>query len=126
IVFMDVESINSTALEFYDMDGTLVHTEYARADTVNNGTFSFVGVAFTTERIARVQVTPGGAGGFCSGGSLDCVAMDDFIYGEPVSLTPGGTTTGTTTGQPPEVPEPSTYAMAVLGLVGVALRRGRA
>ena len=109
IVFLDVETANSTVMRFFDVNGTLVHTAFAQANSTS-GAFSFLGVSFTTERIARIEVTAG-SGGFCSNGTTDCVAMDDFIYGEPQS----------------QVPEPSTVTFTLAGLGGMlyAARRRR-
>ena len=109
IVFLDVETANSTVMRFFDIDGTLVHTAFAQANSTS-GAFSFLGVSFTTERIARIEVTAG-SGGFCTNATTDCVAMDDFIFGEPQS----------------QVPEPSTVTLAFAGIGGMlyAARRKR-
>ena len=112
IVFLDVQLANTTVLRFYDVNGVLIHTQFAQSNAAN-GAFSFVGVSFTNEQIARVDVTPG-QNGFCSSGLGDCVAMDDFIYGEPQAIASG-------------VPEPSSVTMACVGLgaIFLAARRRR-
>lgn len=98
IVFIDVESANLTQMRFFDAGGNLQHSSFATVS--GNELFSFLGVQFTTERIARVEVTAGG------GVLLDGVLMDDFLYGEPVS----------------QVPEPSTVGLLGAGLIALAVR----
>jgi hypothetical protein len=107
IVFLDVETANTTAMRFFDVNGALVHTAFAPANAAS-GAFSFLGVSFTSERIARIEVTAG-SGGFCTNGTADCVAMDDFIYGEPQS----------------QIPEPSTVTFTLAGLGGMLLYAAR-
>jgi hypothetical protein len=54
---------------------------------VLQGGFSFVGVAFTTEQVARVRIINGstalGPNDSPNDGGIDVVALDDFIYAEP-------------------------------------------
>jgi hypothetical protein len=109
-VFSDVDLANSTSLQFFAANGTSLGTFFAQA--ANNG-LSFLGVAFNTgERVGRVRITSGsGALGPNESPTFDVVAMDDFIYGEPVA--------------PNAVPEPASLFLLGAGLVGVAARRRR-
>jgi hypothetical protein len=86
-VFTDVELANSTSLSFFDAQQHLLGTFFAPAGP-NQG-LSFLGVDFGSAIIARVLITSGNAAlGPNEIGGLDLVAMDDFIYGEPVSAVP--------------------------------------
>ena len=86
-VFTDVDSATSTKLEFYASDGTLLFERFVPA-TAGNGSLSFLGVSFDEgEVVARVHIISGNAApGPDESGNLDLVVMDDFIYGEPVSI----------------------------------------
>lgn len=98
-VFADVDLDNSTSIEAYDSDDTLLFSQHV--SPANNG-LSFLGVSFNAgERIARIRITAGnfalGAnvndGFFDETGFQDLVAMDDFFYGEPIpSPGPGALT----------------------------------
>jgi hypothetical protein len=97
-VFTDVDSATSTKLEFYTPDGVLLY-ERAVPAAVGNETLSFLGVYFTGgELVGRVRITSGNVAlGPNETAALDAVAMDDFIYAEPVTtagmtLSPGSTT----------------------------------
>jgi hypothetical protein len=54
------------------------------------GSLSFAGATFTYEEVARVRVTAATSGLESCGSTTDCVAMDDFIFGEakPVPVPP--------------------------------------
>jgi hypothetical protein len=86
-VFTDVDSATSTKLEYYAPDGALLYERFVPA-TAGNETLSFLGVSFDTgEVIGRVRIISGNAAlGPDETGTLDVVAMDDFIYAEPVSI----------------------------------------
>src|SRR5262249_48048284 len=59
VVFVDVETPDSTKVEFFDANNTLLFTRFALAGA-NQG-LSFVGgVADAGERVARVRITSGG------------------------------------------------------------------
>jgi len=84
-VFTDVDFENSTSIEIFGVDGNSLGAFFA--PPANNG-LSFVGVIFPLpDRVTRVRITSGNAGLSGTnndGGPIDVVAMDDFIYGEPV------------------------------------------
>ena len=84
VVFTDVDVTGSTKLEFFDPAGALIDTVVAPASP--NGGLSFAGETFTDgERAARVRVTSGSTSALTSDpAGQDAVAMDDFIYGEPL------------------------------------------
>ena len=86
-VFTDVDSPTSTRLQFFAPDGALLF-ERAVPATNGNETQSFLGVSFDKgEIIGRVHIISGNAAlGPDEAGTLDLVAMDDFIYGEPVAF----------------------------------------
>ncbi len=66
---------------------------------------SFLGVDFGDPLVSRVRITSGNSVlGPNDGGNVDVVVMDDFLFGEPIA-------TGT--------PEPSTWAMMILGFAGI-------
>jgi hypothetical protein len=111
VVFSDVDLANATSIQLFGVSHNLLGTFFAPAIT-GNQTFSFVGVSFPTPVIASVRIlagnTPLAPGAVDQNGSVaDVVAMDDFIYGEPVAI-----------------PEPSTIAMLAIG-AGLLLRKIR-
>ena len=85
-VFTDVDAATSTRLQFYAPDGALLF-ERAVPAAAGNEAQSFLGVSFDNgEIVGRVRIVSGNAAfGPDETGGLDLVAMDDFIYGEPVS-----------------------------------------
>ena len=85
-VFTDVDSGTSTVLQFFAPDGALLFERAVPAAT-GDETLSFLGVFFDRgEIVGRVRIVSGNAGlGPNETGARDLVAMDDFIYGEPVS-----------------------------------------
>ena len=103
-IFVDVEVARATKMEFFDPSDSLI---FSRDVLVGgNQGLSFLGaVANAGEKIARVRLTSG-ANTITSNGNLgnpsdDVVVMDDFLYAEPNQV----------------VPEPSSLALAGLGLL---------
>jgi hypothetical protein len=88
VVFCDVDSSTGgdrSLIRLYDKNGRQLSA--ASAPVADNG-LSFVGISFNAgERIARVVIEIGNAALSASNtdgiNSVDVVAMDDFIYGEP-------------------------------------------
>ena len=85
-VFTDVDAQNTTKMEFYAPDGALLF-ERTVLWTSGSESQSFLGVSFNAgELVARVRIISGNAAfGPDEAGALDVVAMDDFLYGEPVA-----------------------------------------
>jgi hypothetical protein len=90
--FTDVDSATSTTLQFFDQTGSL-GTFAVPPGVSANQNLSFLGVSFNAgERVTRVRIRSGNTAlgpDDNSGGGVDVVAMDDFIYGEPQSLQAG-------------------------------------
>jgi hypothetical protein len=100
-VFSDVDLANTTSLQYFDRNGLSLGTFFVPASP-GIGTFSFLGVNFTTEQIGRVRITTGTtplSATAVDGPGVDLVVMDDFIYGEPLT-----------------VPEPASMTLCLLGL----------
>lgn len=113
-IFTAVDLANTTSLQFFGLGNELLGTFFASA-LMGDGNLSFLGVQFNGgERIGRVRITAGNSAlGPFESSALDLVAMDDFIYAEPIGVTPTA------------VPEPSTLALLVWPLLGLALVRRR-
>ena len=115
-IFVDVEdnsASNFTLVEFFDASNALIFSRHALPG--NNQGLSLVGgVASAGERIGRVRITTPDnfliSNGVRANERIDFVVMDDFLYATP-SL----------------VPEPASWAMALLGLgaLGWKARRQR-
>ncbi len=88
-VFTDVDVLGSTKMEFYTPDGELLFERFV-LPWDGDQSLSFLGVSFNAgEIIGRVRITMGNAAlGPNETTGVDIVAMDDFIYAEPV-LTAG-------------------------------------
>jgi hypothetical protein len=91
-VFTDVDTANTTSIEFFDASNNSLGVFFAQP-TAGDGSLSFVGVSFDNrEQVSRVRITTGtaalGADDVTQNASNgDVVAMDDFIYGEPGQFT---------------------------------------
>jgi len=86
IVFSDVDLPKSTSLEFFNGERSLGKF-FAPAKDGSN--FSFLGVYFKNEKITRVRVEhqgqlDQGQADITNNGPADLVAMDNFLYNEPV------------------------------------------
>jgi hypothetical protein len=86
-VFTNVGVENSTRLEFYAPDGSLLF-ERAVPYAAGNEYLSFLGVSFNAgEVVGRVRIISGNAApGPDEAGAIDVAVMDDFFYAEPVSV----------------------------------------
>jgi len=102
-VFTDVDLANTTTLRFFDFNNNSLGV--FSVPTANNG-LSFLGASFGSAIVRSVIITSGNVRlgrNDQNGNTIDVVAMDDFIYGEP---------------QP--TPEPTTMILLGTGLAGVA------
>jgi hypothetical protein len=84
-VFTNVDVTNATRLRFYTPDGALLYERVVPVAT-GDATLSFLGVSFNAgELVGRVEIVTGNvAMGLNEKTGANVVAMDDFIYGEPV------------------------------------------
>ena len=86
-VFTDVDRDDSTKIEYFDVNGSLLFSRFA-PPARGNQTLSFLGVAFDAgEQVFLVRITSGDVE--LAGSNLrghDLVVMDDFVYGEPQPL----------------------------------------
>ena len=84
-VFTDVNSDNSTSIDYFDVNGALLFSQNVLPGPTNRGSLSFLGVGFDAgERVFQVRITSGNR--ILSTPANDTVVMDDFIYGEPQAL----------------------------------------
>ena len=110
-IFSDVDLANTTSIQLFGADGNSLGLFYAPVSGVSSQGLSFLGISYATPTISRVRVTAGNTAlgaGVLDSAQHDLVTLDDFIFGEPTA-----------------VPEPSTWAMMLLGFVaiGIAFRR---
>lgn len=88
IVFHDVDVAERTTVELFGKDGTSLGTFASPVRSDAKGA-TFVGVSFTDALIARVRITLGtgamsaSVNDISAGGTIDIVALDNVIYGEP-------------------------------------------
>ncbi|MEM8834851.1 MAG: hypothetical protein AAGD00_03420 [Planctomycetota bacterium] len=88
-VFTDVDLAGSSSIEFFDALGDSLGAFDVEAGPTADGSLSFLGVSFEKAIIGSVRITSGDqALGGPESGYADLVALDDFIFGEPVP-TPG-------------------------------------
>jgi hypothetical protein len=84
VVFTDVNTDDSTRLEYFDVAGNLLFSRNVLRGPTSRGSLSFLGVGFDTASVFLVRITSGNR--ILRVPNLDAVAMDDFIYGEPQAL----------------------------------------
>jgi len=116
-VFTDVDLADTTEIAFFGIHGNLIFQAFVPVGTTDDGSLSFLGVFFDAgELITRVRITTGNTAlgpNDDPDGGIDVVAMDDFLYSEPLA-----------------VPEPGSLTLFVLGLgllfLSVPTRRRRA
>jgi len=84
VVFTDVNSDDSTMIEYFDVNGNLLFSQNVLPGPTTRGSLSFLGVAFDTPSVFLVRITSGNR--VLKTPSHDVVVMDDFIYGEPQAL----------------------------------------
>ncbi len=86
-VFTDVDLKGVTSIQYFDQNNASLGTYLVPAMASSNETFSFLGISYTNPTILRLRITSGNTPmGVSETPSADLVAMDDFIYGEPVAL----------------------------------------
>lgn len=89
-VFTDVDLTGQTTIEFFDLAGNSLQTIPVPLGTVTSASLSFAGgIATAGEQIARVRITTGNSPlgpNDNPNDFLDVVAMDDFLYAEPVAI----------------------------------------
>src|SRR3954469_1135953 len=110
-VFSDVDIASMTSIQLFGVNHSLLGS-FDVPNIAGSQTFSFIGISYSTPLISAVRIltgnTPLAAGVNDENGQIaDVVAMDDFLYGEPVA-----------------VPEPSIVAMLIVG-GGLLLRAVR-
>lgn len=90
VIFTDVDNSNSTSVEFFNGSKSL--GVFKAPAAAGAGKYSFLGVHFPVEKITRLKIITGDgalAGGIkdvTDGGGKDLVAVDDFLYSEPIGL----------------------------------------
>ena len=83
-VFTDVNSEDSTTIEYFDVGGNLLLSQNVLPGSTARGSLSFLGVKFDTAKVFLVRITSGNR--ILKTPARDVVVMDDFIYGEPQGL----------------------------------------
>jgi hypothetical protein len=83
-VFTDVNDDDSTKIEYFDVNGTLLCSQNVLPGPTPRGSLSFLGVGFDTPEVFQVRITSGNRN--LETPARDTVVMDDFIYGEPQPL----------------------------------------
>ena len=85
-VFTDVDNWKSTKIEYFDVNGALLYSQYVLPGGKQKESLSFLGVTFDTPVVYLVRITSGdnfAADKYVRRLRTDAVVMDDFIYGEP-------------------------------------------
>lgn len=114
-VFTDVQTAGGTLFTVFYANGDN-GGQFAVPANAAAGGVSFLGLTDPTNRYSRIRIQSGlvnlASGATQALPNGDVVAMDDFIYGEPLAADSG-------------VPEPASYALigAGLGLLAIVRRR---
>lgn len=88
VVLSDVDDANSTYIEFFDDTKSL--GVFKAPAAAGSAKYSFLGVYFPAAKITRLKITAGNAAlsngvkDITDGGTKDLVAIDDFLYSEPL------------------------------------------
>lgn len=114
VIFIDVEVVGGTRLDFFDAGNALIYTHDALVS--GNQGLSFLGAVATAGAISRVRITSGintiVANGVVGNPNDDIVVMDDFLYAEPALVN--------------RAPEPSSLVLAIAALlIGMVFLRRR-
>lgn len=83
-VFTDVNTDDSTMIEYFDVNGNLLVAQNVMRGPTKRGSLSFLGVTFDTANVFMVRIQSGDR--ILRTPNRDVVVMDDFIYGEPQEL----------------------------------------
>jgi len=83
-VFTDVNTDDSTMIEYFDVNGNLLVAQNVMRGPTKRGSLSFLGVTFDTANVFMVRIQSGDR--ILRTPNRDVVVMDDFIYGEPQAL----------------------------------------
>jgi len=83
-VFTDVNTEDSTMIEYLDVNGNLLFARNVMRGPTKRGSLSFLGVTFDTADVFMVRIQSGNR--ILRTPNRDVVVMDDFIYGEPQPL----------------------------------------
>lgn len=115
VIFVDVETANTSSLDFFDANNNLLFSRSAMVGG-NQGLSFLGGVANNGEQISRVRITSG-VNTIVSNGVLgnqndDIVVMDDFLF-----ATPSAAATAT--------PEPASVSLLGFGVLAFGLARKR-
>jgi len=92
VVFCDVDDSTKTTMEFFDGNTSLgkfnvpAHGNGSGSGSSNDKGLSLLAVKFATKKITSVKIATGNANvdSKQESGDIDLVAMDDFIYSEPI------------------------------------------
>lgn len=83
VIFSDVDKDNKTSLEFFDENEKSLGKFFAKS---KDAQFSFLGVKFKdASKVNKVRITVGEEGIVKINSTYDKVAMDDFLYDEPIA-----------------------------------------
>lgn len=109
-IFSDVDMPGATSMQFFDSGNNLLTSIAVPTGSVPDGSLSFAGaIANAGEQIARVRIVTGNSAlgpSDSNGNPIDVVVMDDFLYSEPI-------------------PEPTSLAILLPGLLACGWRRAR-